>query len=239
MHSVQLPVVTHLQENLDRVRARIAEAAHAAGRDPDGITLIAVSKTKPAADVLAAMDAGQMHFGENYLQEAVDKITDVHSARPDASPVWHFIGAIQSNKTRPIATHFDWVHTVAREKIARRLNEQTPDDRRLSICLQVNVDADPNKAGVQPDEVAALLAACRDLERLDVRGLMTILDPATEPRVGYERLRSLFEALAGDAPPCWDTLSMGMSGDYPDAIAAGATHVRVGTAIFGTRSPAP
>ena len=146
---------------------------------------------------------------------------------------------LYSNKTRAIASHFDWVHTVAREKIARRLNDQRPAGAQLSICLQVNVDDDPNKAGVRPDEAAGLLDACRQLERLDVRGLMTILDPGTEPRAGYERLRVLFDELAHAAPPCWDTLSMGMSGDYRDAIAAGATHVQVGTAIFGARSPAP
>ena len=143
-----------LEENLSRVRADIVEAARITGRSADGITLIAVSKTKPATDVIAALDAGQRDFGENYLQEAEAKIAEVRQARPALAPVWHFIGAIQSNKTRAIATHFDWVHTVAREKIARRLNEQRPAGSRLSICLQVNVDGDPNKAGVAPGEAA-------------------------------------------------------------------------------------
>ncbi len=227
----------HLEDNLARVRADIDRAARAAGRSPDAVRLIAVSKTKPAVDVIAALDAGQRDFGENYLQEAETKIAEVRRARPDAAPVWHFIGAIQSNKTRAIATHFDWVHTVSREKIARRLNDQRPEGSRLAICLQVNVDGDPNKAGVAPEETAGLLAACRSLERLDVRGLMTILDPGTDPGTGYGRLRSLFDNLADSAPPCWDTLSMGMSGDYREAIVAGATQVRVGTAIFGAREP--
>jgi len=224
-----------IQENLLTVRTAITEAATAAGRDPDSITLIAVSKTKPAADVLAALTAGAQHFGENYVQEAVLKIAEVRAGATDTRPVWHYIGAIQSNKTRDIATAFDWVHTISRAKIARRLDAQCPEDKRLSICLQVNVDNDPNKAGVAPAKTAALLETCLGLERLDVRGLMTILDPATEPREGYNRLRELFEALKDSAPDCWDTLSMGMSGDYPAAIAAGATQVRVGTAIFGSR----
>ena len=224
-----------IPENLTSVRTAITEAAQAAGRDPHAITLIAVSKTKPAADVLAALAAGQLHFGENYVQEAVAKIAEVGAGVEGQRPVWHYIGAIQSNKTKDIARAFDWVHTISREKIARRLNEQRPAGPKLSVCLQVNVDGDPNKAGVAPADAAELLAGCRELERLDVRGLMTILDPETEPRDGYNRLRDLFEALKPQAPGCWDTLSMGMSGDYPAAIAAGATQVRVGTAIFGAR----
>lgn len=227
-----------IAENLTSVRTAITEAAAQAGRNPETITLIAVSKTKPAADVLAALAAGQQDFGENYVQEAVAKIAEVGSGTGGLRPIWHYIGAIQSNKTRDIAAAFDWVHTVSRVKIAHRLNEQRPAGPRLSVCLQVNVDADPNKAGVAPEAAAALLESCLGFERLDVRGLMTILDPETEPRDGYNRLRELFEALRARAPACWDTLSMGMSGDYPAAIAAGATQVRVGTAIFGARAPA-
>ena len=228
--------MTTIPENLQTVRTAITEAAAAAGRDPDSVTLIAVSKTKPAADVLAALAAGQQHFGENYVQEALQKIAEVGAGVGGTRPIWHYIGAIQSNKTRDIARAFDWVHTISREKIARRLDAQRPEGPRLSICLQVNVDNDPNKAGVAPAETAALLEACLGFERLDVRGLMTILDPETEPREGYNRLRELFDALKDKAPDCWDTLSMGMSGDYPAAIAAGATQVRVGTAIFGLRT---
>ncbi|TNF81768.1 MAG: YggS family pyridoxal phosphate-dependent enzyme [Gammaproteobacteria bacterium] len=228
--------MTTISENLTTVRTAITEAAMAAGRDPATITLIAVSKSKPAADVLAALAAGQQHFGENYVQEAVEKIAAVGEGMQDSRPIWHYIGAIQSNKTRDIATAFDWVHTVTREKIARRLNDQRPEGPRLSICLQVNVDGDPNKSGVAPEGAAPLLESCLGLDRLDVRGLMTILDPETEPLEGYNRLHELFDSLQDRAPACWDTLSMGMSGDYPAAIAAGATQVRVGTAIFGLRT---
>lgn len=224
-------------ERLAAVRAEITAAAEASGRDPAHVSLIAVSKTKPAAAVAAALAAGQRAFGENYLQEAVAKIAEVARLAPEIPAEWHFIGAIQSNKTRDLARHFHWVHTVEREKIARRLNDQRPPGSKLKVCLQVNVDADPNKAGIAPEAAADLLAACRSYERLDVRGLMTILDPQTDPATGYNRLRALFETLAPAAPEGWDTLSMGMSGDYRAAIAAGATQVRVGTAIFGAREP--
>lgn len=227
-----------LAGNLAGVRSEMIQAARLADRDPSELTLLAVSKTRPATDVLAALAAGQQHFGENYVQEAVAKIKEVAAGNPPITPIWHFIGAIQTNKTRAIARHFDWVHTVSREKVARRLNDQCPEQRRLSICLQVNVDNDPNKAGVSPESTAALLDACSGLARLDVRGLMTILDPATDPSDGYNRLRTLFESLRGAAPEGWDTLSMGMSGDYQAAITAGASLVRVGTAIFGPRRAA-
>ncbi|MEM8766421.1 MAG: YggS family pyridoxal phosphate-dependent enzyme [Pseudomonadota bacterium] len=228
-----------LSERLAAVRAEITAAAEAAGREPHAVSLIAVSKTKPATAVLEALAAGQQAFGENYVQEAVAKIAEVARLAPAAAPEWHFIGAIQSNKTRDLATHFDWVHTVERAKIARRLNDQRPPGSKLQVCLQVKVDADPNKAGARPEEAAALLAECRACERLDVRGLMTILDPQTDPAAGYNRLRELFESLAPTAPEGWDTLSMGMSGDYRAAVAAGATLVRVGTAIFGARESRP
>jgi len=225
-----------ISENLARVRTGITEAAIAAGRDPSRITLIAVSKTKPAAAVVEALTAGQVHFGENYVQEAVAKIDEVAARAPQVTPIWHFIGAIQTNKTRDVAAHFHWVHTVSREKVARRLNDQRPDGPPLNVCLQVNVDGDPNKAGVPVQAAGELLARLEDLERLSLRGLMTILDPRTPPLEGYNRLRDCFENLAQRAPAGWDTLSMGMSGDYPAAIRAGATMVRVGTAIFGARS---
>ncbi|HEY5646041.1 MAG TPA: YggS family pyridoxal phosphate-dependent enzyme, partial [Pseudomonadales bacterium] len=207
----------------------------AAGRDPAAITLIAVSKTQPAEAVAAALAAGQVHFGENYVQEAVAKMTSIAGLRLPTEPVWHFIGAIQTNKTRDLAEHFQWVHTVDREKVARRLNDQRPDGPALNVCLQVNVDGDPNKAGVAPEAAATLLASMDGLKRLAPRGLMTILDPRTPPSEGYNRLRACFEDLAHQAPQGWDTLSMGMSGDYAAAIGAGATMVRVGTAIFGAR----
>jgi len=224
-----------ITDNLSRVQQRINGAALACGRDPNDVKLIAVSKTKPAPAVVTALSAGQVDFGENYVQEALAKISEVARLAPGSHPIWHFIGAIQTNKTRDLARSFDWLHTIDREKVARRLNEQCPAGKRLNICLQVNVDGDPNKAGVTPEQAPVLLRACSEHANLTVRGLMTILDPRTDPQEGYNRLRELFDDLAAGAPQTWDTLSMGMSGDYPAAIAAGATLVRVGTAVFGTR----
>jgi pyridoxal phosphate enzyme (YggS family) len=224
-----------LGHNVAAVRAEIAAAAIAAGRKPEDIELIAVAKTQPAAAIRAAAAAGCRAFGENYPAEAAAKQDEL-----GVLPVsWHFIGAIQSNKPRMIAERFDWIHTVAREKIARRLSEQAPSGRELNICLQVNVDRDPNKAGIGPEEAAELLERVQALPNLSVRGLMTILHPDSPPLAGYLRLAELFESLRPLAPKGWDTLSMGMSSDYREAIAAGATHVRVGTAIFGARRSAP
>ena len=227
MHSIS----SAISDNVARVREQIADAATACGRDPSEIRLIAVSKRKAADLIRAAFAAGVTDFGENYLQEAIDKIASLQ----DIDPTWHFIGAIQSNKTRLIAEHFHWVHTVASEKIARRLSDQCPADRTLDVCLQVNVHRDPRKAGVAPEQVAALLASALALPRLRLRGLMTILQQGTDPTTGYRRLVELWAALKAGAGPHWDSLSMGMSGDFQTAIAAGATHVRIGTAIFGAR----
>jgi len=218
--------------NIAAVRREIAAAAAACGRDPADIELVAVSKTQPAAAIRAAAAGGCRAFGENYPAEAAPK----QDALEDLDVTWHYIGAIQSNKTRLIASRFAWVHTVSRTKIARRLSEHVPAGRRLNVCLQVNVDRDPNKAGVDPGDVAALLAEVGTLPNLQVRGLMTILHPASPPREGYGRLAELFHSLRDLAPAPWDTLSMGMSADYREAIAAGATHIRVGTAIFGERT---
>jgi hypothetical protein len=220
-----------IADRIAAVRDKVRAAALRAGRDPDGVHLIGVSKTQPAEAVAAAWSAGLRDFGENYLNEALGKI----QASADLDCTWHFIGAIQSNKTRPLAEHFDWVHTVDREKIARRLDSQCPPQKRLNVCLQVNVDRDKNKAGVMPENAGALLTALSGFARLDVRGLMTILHPASDPSAGYGRLAELFESLRHLGGPSWDTLSMGMSGDFEAAIAAGATHVRIGTAIFGPR----
>jgi len=223
-----------IASNIAAVRREIAAAATECGRDPGAIELIAVSKTQPTAAVRAAAAAGCGAFGENYPAEAAAKQDELE----DLDVTWHFIGAIQSNKTRLIASRFDWVHTVDRAKIARRLSEQVPPGRTLDVCLQVNVDRDPNKAGVDPQDAAALLAETRALPNLRIRGLMTILHPQSPPRAGYQRLADLFQALRSLAPEPWDTLSMGMSNDYREAIAAGATHIRVGTAIFGARAAA-
>lgn len=220
-----------IASNIAAVRRDIAAAAAACGRDVADIELIAVSKMQPAAAIRAAAAAGCRSFGENYPAEAAAKQDQLE----DLKVTWHFIGAIQSNKTRLIASRFSWVHTVDRPKIARRLAEQLPPGRTLDVCLQVNIDRDPNKAGVDPADAAALLAEARVLPNLRVRGLMTILHPESPPRIGYQRLADLFQALRGQAPEHWDTLSMGMSNDYREAIAAGATHIRVGTAIFGSR----
>lgn len=220
-----------ITENLARVRERITKAAIDANRDPAGIRLIAVSKTKPAADIAEALAAGQIDFGENYVQEALPKI----ELLAGSGAVWHFIGAIQTNKTRDLARHFDWIHTVEREKVARRLHDQCPAGKRLNICIQVNVDGDPNKAGLAPAQTGPLVEVCREFDNLTIRGLMTILDPRTDPKEGYNRLGDLFETLRGSAAPSWDTLSMGMSADFDAAIEAGATLLRVGTAIFGPR----
>lgn len=223
-----------ISKNIAATRASIIAAARAAGRDPADVQVVAVSKKKSAEDVAAAYAEGLTDFGENYLQEAIAKIhTLAHLPL-----TWHFIGAIQSNKTRRIAENFQWVHTLDRARIALRLSEQCPAGRTLDACLQVNIDADPAKAGVLPEAAAALLDEVANLPNLRVRGLMTILESSGDPLASYQRLAALFADLAESAagrPGPWDTLSMGMSRDYAAAIAAGATHVRIGTDIFGAR----
>lgn len=191
--------------------------------------LLVVSKARDAADVRAAYAAGQREFGENYVQEATAKI----AALADLDIVWHFIGAIQSNKTRDIADRFRWVHTVDRAKIASRLNAAAGDV--LDVCVQVNVDAEPQKAGVVPADLLALVAHIAALPRLRLRGLMVIPRQGGDSRASFRRTRSLFETMAPRAGPHWDTLSMGMSDDFEAAVEEGATIVRVGTAIFGPR----
>lgn len=227
--------MNEIAANLKGVQTRIAAAAAAAGRAPETVRLVAVSKTRPAADIAAAADAGQRDFGENYLQEALPKI----DALREHDLLWHFIGPIQSNKTRDIAAAFDWVHSVDRFKVARRLSEQRPDARGpLDVCLQVNVDAEAGKAGVAPAEVAELAHAVADLPRLRLRGLMAIPAPTRDPaaqRRPFAALRRLLDDLNA-AGLALDTLSMGMTDDLEAAIAEGATTVRVGTAVFGPRS---
>jgi pyridoxal phosphate enzyme (YggS family) len=220
-----------IAENIAKVGERIREAAQASGRDLDGIGLLAVSKTKPAAAVREAFAAGVRDFGENYLQEALDKQAEL-SALP---LIWHFIGPIQSNKTKPIAEHFAWVHSVDRLKIAQRLSEQRPTGLPpLNICLQVNVSAEASKSGCAPAELAALAQAVSQLPNLRLRGLMAIPEPTDDvaaQRAAFARLRELRDGL----PLPLDTLSMGMSHDLDAAIAEGATWVRIGTALFGAR----
>lgn len=232
-------IMSTIELNLQAVRDAIAQAALEAQRPSEDVTLLAVSKTFGADAVLDAMRAGQAAFGENYLQEALDKIAFVKDAAPPYAPAWHFIGPIQSNKTRPIAEHFDWVHTVEREKIAARLSEQRPTGLSdLNICLQVNISGEASKSGVTPAELPALAHAVAQLPRLRLRGLMAIPEPETEltlQRAAFAQLRALYEQLKAEGLAL-DTLSMGMSADLRAAVLEGATIVRVGSAIFGSRN---
>jgi pyridoxal phosphate enzyme (YggS family) len=226
---------TSIANNLARLRGELADAARQAGRDPASVHLLAVSKRQPLEAIVEAAAAGQRAFAENYLQEAETKITAL-AERSAVPPLqWHFIGAVQSNKTRRIAALFDWVHTVDRPRIAERLSAACPEGKLLQVCVQVNVDADPGKAGVTAEGAAELVEACRVLPGIAPRGLMTIGDPAGDAAQSFARLAQLFADLAHLAPDTWDTLSMGMSNDYHAAIAAGATQVRIGTALFGPR----
>jgi len=228
-----------IPQNLQAVRQQIATAARDGGRDAREIALLAVSKTFGADAVIAAAAAGQRAFGENYLQEALDKIAVLRATRPDLALEWHFIGPIQSNKTRAIAEQFDWVHTVEREKIAQRLSAQRPVDLPpLNLCLQVNISGEATKSGVLPSEAGALAHAIAAMPRVRLRGLMAI--PAPQPdvqkqRAAFAQLRMLQQQLCAQGLPL-DTLSMGMSDDMPAAIAEGATIVRIGSAIFGNRN---
>ena len=229
--------MTPISANLQAVHARIAAAARAAGRDEKDISLLAVSKTWPAGHVREAAAAGQRAFGENYVQEGVAKVAELAPLGLD----WHFIGPLQSNKTRPVAEHFDWVHSIERMKIAERLAEQRPAGLApLNVCLQVNVSGEASKSGCAPAEAIALAKAIAALPNLRLRGLMCIPEPVEDiqaQRRPFRQLRELYEQLRGDGLPL-DTLSMGMSHDIEAAIAEGATMVRVGTAIFGERSKA-
>jgi len=223
-----------IKDNLQQVHARIHDACAAAQRPVQSVTLLAVSKTFDAQAVREAFDAGQRAFGENYVQEALAKI----DALRDLQIEWHLIGPLQSNKTRTVAEAFDWVHSVERLKIAQRLSEQRPAQLPpLQLCLQVNISGEASKSGLAPAEVAEVAHAVAALPRVRLRGLMAIPEPAGDfaaQRAPHRALRELFDALRRDGLAL-DTLSMGMSADLEAAIAEGATLVRVGTAIFGTR----
>jgi pyridoxal phosphate enzyme (YggS family) len=225
--------------NLQAVEATIKVACDAASRPRSTVQLLAVSKTFPAEAVLEAAACGQRAFGENYLQEGVDKIAAVAKALPDTRLEWHFIGPIQSNKTRPIAAYFDWVHTVERLKIAQRLSEQRPPELGpLNICLQVNISGEASKSGIPPEELPELAQAVAALPNLRLRGLMAIPEPQDDPelqRLPFARLRELAQDIVKSGIFI-DTLSMGMSGDMRAAVLEGATIVRVGSAIFGARN---
>ncbi|WP_286886696.1 YggS family pyridoxal phosphate-dependent enzyme [Pseudomonas sp. UBA7456] len=220
-----------LADNLSSIRDRITRGAQAAGRDPADVRLLAVSKTKPAAAIRELHAAGVHDFGENYLQEALTKQQQLI----DLPLTWHFIGPIQSNKTKAIAEHFDWVHSVDRLKIAQRLSEQRPAGLApLNICLQVNVSGEASKAGCAPAQLPALVTAVAALPNLRLRGLMAIPEPTddrNDQEAAFAHLRQLQDALGLGL----DTLSMGMSHDLEAAIAQGATWVRIGTALFGAR----
>jgi pyridoxal phosphate enzyme (YggS family) len=228
--------MTDIARHLEAVQQRIASAAHSAGRDPHSVELLAVSKTFPADAVREAHAAGQRAFGENYVQEAIAKIDALADLRTHLE--WHFIGPLQSNKTRPVAERFDWVHSVDRLKIAQRLSEQRPDALPpLNVCLQVNVSGEASKSGVAPEQAAEVAHAIAALPRVVLRGLMSIPEPEGDlaaQRAPHRRLRELFDQLRAGGLAL-DTLSMGMSADLEAAVLEGATIVRVGTAIFGAR----
>jgi len=228
--------MSSIADHLRAVRARMERAALACGRDPAHVSLLAVSKTFPPEAVREAYRAGQRAFGESYVQEAVEKLAGLEDLRGDTE--WHFIGPLQSNKARHVAAHFDWVHSIDRLKIAQRLSDLRPAGAAgLQLCIQVNIDAQPTKSGVAPDEALELALAIQGLPRLRLRGLMCIPAPQQDPvrqREVFARLADLMHEL-NRAGLRLDTLSMGMSDDLEAAVAAGASIVRVGTAIFGAR----
>ena len=231
--------MTSIAANLQAVRERIAQAERAAGRAENSVALLAVSKTWPASAVAEAIGCGQYRFGENYVQEGVDKIL---ALRGELCPSleWHFIGPLQSNKSRLVAEHFDWVHSIDRLKLAERLSAQRPPHLApLQLCIQVNVSGEESKSGVAPDQVVDLARAVTGLARVRLRGLMCIPEPdagETLLRQRFRSLRSLAQQL-NEQGVVLDTLSMGMSQDLELAVAEGSTLVRVGTSIFGGRTP--
>jgi PLP dependent protein len=229
MHSIS----NHIAD----VRSRIAHAAHSAGRERESVRLVAVSKTQGVDKIRAVVAAGIAEFGENYVADALPKIAALH----DQKLCWHFIGAVQSNKTRDIACHFQWVQTLDRTKVAERLSAQRPDGAEpLDVLIQINIDSEPQKAGIAPEALAEFAARVLVMPRLRLRGLMAIPRPEAEPdrqRSAFRRMRNLFEAARPAGANHWDTLSMGMTQDFEAAIAEGATMIRIGTALFGPRGP--
>ena len=224
-----------IRENLQKIHKRIELATTSCGRDPATVTLLAVSKTKPAAAIRAAYEAGQTRFGENYVQEAIEKMEQLQ----DLDIEWHYIGGIQSNKTRLIAHSFAWVHGVASLKHARRLSEQRPSDMPLlNLCLQINISGESSKQGVMPEEAPVLARKISHLPHIRLRGLMALPEPTDDSQrqhQAFSKVRALLDELQRDGHDL-DTLSMGMSGDLEAAIEEGSTIVRIGTAIFGART---
>lgn len=219
-----------LQEHYAQIKSRIERAARAAGRSEDSVVLVAVSKRQSVEAMAKLASLGQRDFGESYLQEALEKQAVLASQPVGASLIWHFIGPIQSNKTRGIAENFSWVHSVDRPKIAQRLNDQRPAELPpLNVLIEVNIDGEASKSGVTPEQLPEMVSVFRDLPRLKLMGLMVI--PAPGSQDGFRRLAALNARLDSPLP----VLSMGMSDDFEAAIAAGSTHVRVGSALFGAR----
>ena len=228
-----------ISTNLQAIQRHISEMAQKASRSPASVNLLAVSKTCPAHAIIEAARAGQHAFGENYEKEAVQKIRQIQEMAPELQLEWHFVGPVQSNKTRGIATHFDWVHSVDRERIARRLSEQRPDTLApLNICLQVYISNEDTKSGIEEEAVFELAGIVSTLPHLKLRGLMAIPEPESDPEkqhAPFRRLKNLYDQLRAKGYDL-DTLSMGMTADMDAAIAEGATIVRIGTAIFGDRN---
>ncbi len=220
---------------LTQVQEQIAQACRTYNRDPESVQLLAVSKTRPVAEITQALEAGQLQFGENYLQDAVEKIQKINHPKIE----WHYIGRIQSKKTRPIAEHFAWAHCVEQLKHAQRLNDQRPAHLPpLNVCLQIKIDDEQSKGGLSEQEACELIISACKLPRIRIRGLMTLPAPTNtleQQRKPFRQLRALQQKLSSNDHPL-DTLSMGMSGDLEAAIAEGANIVRIGTAIFGPRS---
>ena len=234
--------MTTIANKLQSVHVQIADACQKCGRQPTDVRLLAVSKTFPAEAVREAALAGQHAFGENYIQEGVDKIAAVRAMADVPALQWHCIGPIQSNKTKLVAQHFDWVHTVDRDKIAQRLSDQRPEDvPPLQVCIQVNVDGGATKSGCEPEDAVALAQLVAQLPRLQLRGVMSIPDPQADDAAMlavHRKVAQVFETIrdAGiDGLDQFDTISLGMTADMHTAIAAGSTMVRVGSGIFGAR----
>ena len=227
-----------VQDNLLNIKNEIAEIAKKCERDPNTIQLIAVSKTKPVEQVIEAINAGQLAFGENYVQEGIEKIQYFEKNMPNNDLKWHFIGPLQSNKSKLVAEHFDWMHTIDRLKIAQRLSDQRPKDMaKLNVLIQVNISQEASKSGVKPEEVTDLVKQIVALPNLNLRGLMAIpeIENDYDKQLNvFTKMQQLLQSLQKDYP-FMDTLSMGMSGDMQAAIVAGSTMVRIGTAIFGAR----
>ncbi|BAJ01014.1 YggS family pyridoxal phosphate-dependent enzyme [Shewanella violacea] len=228
--------MTTIADRLANAQHRIEQAAQISSRNANEIQLLAVSKTKPNSDILAAYTAGQRRFGENYVQEGESKVNALKDCCPEIE--WHFIGPLQSNKTKIIASHFHWMHTVSREKIASRLNEQRPKEMPpLNICIQINISGEASKSGATPEELESLASKIEQMPNLILRGLMAIPTATSDKQLQtdeFQQLQTLYQELKSLYPRV-DTLSMGMSNDLEQAIAQGSTMVRIGSAIFGER----